>query len=67
MKIDMGFNGLIRQYFPKGTDIRNVKREEIKFVQNRLNSRPRKPLDFRTPNEILLEAVSLAPKGLLYR
>ena len=34
------------------------KREEIEFVQNRLNSRPRKTLDFRTPNEILLEAVS---------
>jgi len=49
-------NGLIRQYFPKGTDLRETKREEIEFVQNKLNSRPRKTLDFRTPNEVLLEA-----------
>jgi len=48
-------NGLIRQYFPKGIDFREIKREEIEFLQNRLNSRPRKTLDFRTPNEAFLE------------
>ena len=35
-------NGLIRQYFPKGMDLREVKREEIAFVMERLNHRPPK-------------------------
>ena len=45
-------NGLIRQYFPKGIDLRKVSREEIAFVMERLNSRPRKTLAFKTPNDI---------------
>ena len=49
-------NGLIRQYFPKGMDLRNLTKDKIAFVQNRLNSRPRKTLDYKTPNEVLLEA-----------
>ena len=44
-------NGLIRQYFPKGCSFRNVTVEEIKFVQNQLNSRPRQSLGYRTPFE----------------
>ena len=35
-------NGLIRQYFPKGTDFNQVSDEELLFVQNELNNRPRK-------------------------
>jgi IS30 family transposase len=35
-------NGLIRQYFPKITDLNKVTQEEIDFVMNRLNNRPRK-------------------------
>lgn len=42
-------NGLIRQYFPKGTDFNKVTLEEIKFAQNRLNTRPRKVLGWSTP------------------
>lgn len=45
-------NGLIRQYFPKGTDFSKISRREIKWVQNRLNGRPRKVLDYQTPYEI---------------
>lgn len=45
-------NGLIRQYFPKGMDLREVSAERIAFVQSRLNNRPRKTLDFRTPQEV---------------
>ena len=45
-------NGLIRQYFPKGMDLREVSPERIAFVQSRLNNRPRKTLDFRTPQEV---------------
>jgi IS30 family transposase len=43
-------NGLIRRYFPKGTDLA-VSRKEIKHVQDLLNGRPRKTLDYRTPYE----------------
>lgn len=42
-------NGLIRQYFPKGTDFRKVTIEEIKFAQHQLNNRPRKVLNWETP------------------
>ena len=45
-------NGLIRQYFPKGTDFSNVSPLQIQTVQNKLNSRPRKCLDYQTPNDI---------------
>jgi len=45
-------NGLIRQYFPKGMDLREVSREELAFAMERLNSRPRKTLAFKTPHDI---------------
>ncbi len=45
-------NGLIRQYFPKGTDFHQVTTRQIKKVQNLLNDRPRKCLGFRKPTEI---------------
>ncbi len=44
-------NGLIRQYFPKGTDFNNVSLFEIREAERRLNSRPRKVLNFYTPSE----------------
>jgi IS30 family transposase len=47
-------NGLIRQYFPKKTSFENIKEQDIKFVENRLNQRPRKSLDFKTPKECFL-------------
>lgn len=47
-------NGLIRQYFPKGTDFNKVTNEEIIFVMNRLNNRPRATRGGRSPNELLL-------------
>ena len=42
-------NGLIRQYFPKGTDFNKVTLEQIKLAQHRLNNRPRKVLGWSTP------------------
>lgn len=48
-------NGLIRQYFPKGTDFNQVSAYEIRKVQNRLNGRPRKVLDWKTPYEAFNE------------
>lgn len=53
-------NGLIRYYFPKGTDFAIVSEEEIKRVENLLNNRPRKCLRYRTPLEIFNRAVALS-------
>lgn len=52
-------NGLIRQFFPKGTDFSLVSTEEIKRVQDLLNSRPRKTLDYKTPLEVYNQYVAL--------
>lgn len=48
-------NGLIRQYFPKGTDFNEVSDYQIRKVQDRLNGRPRKVLDAQTPFEAFNE------------
>lgn len=45
-------NGLVRQFFPKGTDFNKVSKKEIKKVQHLLNGRPRKVLKWQTPYEI---------------
>jgi IS30 family transposase len=45
-------NGLIRDYFPKGTDFNLVTTAELKRVQDELNERPRKVLDMCTPKEV---------------
>ena len=48
-------NGLLRQYFPKGTDLSRWNVEEIEAVAHALNSRPRKTLGWKTPAEALDE------------
>jgi transposase, IS30 family len=48
-------NGLIRQYFPKGTDFREISPHEARRVETLLNNRPRACLGFRTPNEVFFE------------
>lgn len=45
-------NGLVRQYFPKKTDFTVLSDTDIQFVTDRLNNRPRKALNFKTPNEV---------------
>jgi len=52
-------NGLIRQYFPKGTEFDQVSVQEIKRVQRQLNDRPRAALGFYTPDEKFNELVAL--------
>ena len=47
-------NGLIRQYFPKGTSFENITNEQVAYVQNKLNNRPRKKLGFLSPNEFFI-------------
>ena len=45
-------NGLIRQYFPKGTRFDEISRFSTQQVQDKLNNRPRKRLNYQTPNEV---------------
>ncbi len=45
-------NGLIRWYFPKGTDFRTISESELARVENLINARPRKRLGWRTPLEV---------------
>jgi transposase, IS30 family len=47
-------NGLIRQYLPKKTDFNNINHHEIKKIENELNNRPRKKLNYKTPKEVFL-------------
>ena len=57
-------NGLVRQYFPKSTDLRTIGAQEVRRVQDRLNNRPRKSLGYRTPEEVFrraLDAVEALP------
>lgn len=59
-------NGLIRQYFPKGTDFTTVTLQEIQRVQDLLNGRPRQVLDFEKPDEVfprLLTHQNIALEG----
>mgnify|MGYP001590411734 FL=1 len=56
-------NGLLRQYFPKGTDLSRWNADEIEAVAHTLNTRPRKTLGWRTPAEALDELLRSAKQG----
>jgi len=45
-------NGLVRQYIPKKRKFNTVSHQEIDFIMHRLNHRPRKTLEYRTPHEV---------------
>jgi IS30 family transposase len=55
-------NGLLRQYFPKGTDLSVFPRDYLDFIALRLNNRPRKRHDWLTPAEVLDELLSNPPQ-----
>lgn len=55
-------NGLLRQYFPKGTDLSRWSAEDLEAVAHALNNRPRKILGWRTPAEVFEEQLRSLPQ-----
>jgi transposase, IS30 family len=52
-------NGLIRQYFPKGTDFSLVTEQELQEAEDSLNGRPRKCIDWQFPKDVFFKLVAL--------
>jgi IS30 family transposase len=50
-------NGLLREYFPKGTDFTTISDEEIQRVEDLINTRPRKRLGWKTPLQVMIGAL----------
>jgi IS30 family transposase len=50
-------NGLMRQYFPKGTNFTDLTDKDLAFVVKKLNYRPRKRLNYQTPHEVIHFAI----------
>jgi transposase, IS30 family len=53
-------NGLIRRFFPKGTNFDTISRRKIEYVENWINNRPMKVLNFKTPNEKFKELMKVS-------
>jgi IS30 family transposase len=51
-------NGLIRQYIPKKSDFTNITNDQIKYIEEELNNRPRKRFNFETPNTIFNQLIT---------
>jgi len=50
-------NRLLRQYFPKGTDMSKLTQDGLDFAAHQLNGRPRQALNWMTPSQKLAEAL----------
>jgi IS30 family transposase len=53
-------NGLVRQYFPKGSDFSKITEQDIQRAMARLNNRPRKRLNYRTPQRVFFKEQKIA-------
>ena len=59
-------NGLIRQYLKKKVDFKNISDDDIQIIEDKLNNRPRKVLQFKTPYEIVF-AMTHSTEGVALR
>lgn len=59
-------NGLLRDFFPKGSDMRKVTQKDVTMVQVLLNNRPRKYLNYRTPHEVLNKLPGVALRNWIH-
>ncbi|SMN17475.1 Mobile element protein [uncultured Candidatus Thioglobus sp.] len=57
-------NGLLRQYFPKSMKLIDIAKDDVKIAVNKLNSRPRKCLGFKTPCQVFLEMTGVDARQL---
>lgn len=53
-------NGLVRQYFPKGSDFSLITSEQVEMVVEKLNNRPRKRHQYNSPNEVYLQKLNIS-------
>jgi transposase, IS30 family len=60
-------NGLLRDYFPKGTDLSIHSRRHLLAVENELNNRPRRVLGDRSPAELFAAVLASASPSVLRR
>ena len=56
--INENSNGLLRQYYPKKTDLRGIKKDEMNYVLEKINTRPRKTLGYATPKEVFFGQIN---------
>ncbi|MBS1731865.1 MAG: IS30 family transposase, partial [Bacteroidetes bacterium] len=56
-------NGLLRQYFPKGTDLSKVSKKELQHVQDEMNERPRRTLGYKSPAQVFEEMILMKLKN----
>lgn len=59
-------NGLVRQYIPKSSDMTSLTDEMVQSIEDRLNHRPRKILQYRTPFEVFFAGINTEPLGALH-
>ena len=51
-------NGLVRQYLPKQTNFKKISKQKVQRVMDKLNNRPRKSLNYQTPNQVFQQALA---------
>lgn len=54
---DENLNKLVRQYLPRNTDMSKITDEDIYIIQEKINNRPRKTLNYKTPNEVTAQFI----------